>query len=834
MPQIINIESRKFFNQIENGSDFTLNTGNFTTYLQGNAGGKYKAQHEVSIKWWAVASSADKFTFVPTINRIIRTSGDFLSDGFVVGDTIEVKSNVNDGLTATITYVDSKEMALDTAVLADVDSACIIAGTTSLDQCEFKYGLIDNDESMNFISKVDGSIQRFTATGLSGTAKTLTAMGASTWQNGSVDVSTTSAYTGYVTVTDNESTPTTRSLSWTAQGFVVEHEFILNPVYLDGQLNDINTVVHPELWESINCLRYVFSLNATANLQDPNVKHEASDNEVMGNTGWLNENFNGLPSDYSLTSVAYKDKSTLVSIDGLQVSSSTQVTAVIAGSNFSAGDAFVITHHFLPLEAQYKGAEALGDNYEQNFLYEGFRGTMDAVSASGALIENVVVTVDSSTQITAVFDINFSASQQAKISTEGSYLLSLLIGDENLPPNNSNEVMLKIDSDTYSKGQYGDDVAGLITFSDFEIFQHFEDKDVALDGSTNIEAYIEDKVLTEFTFNMDWSGTTQPKINKVVCRLVVLDDSSEEVLFDLQSETYDMTTYPLVNIHPTSGSKGQVIDLDTTRGFKLVSGSDFNLATFNYSASAGTDLITYKAQWALAFNWQDYKVNPNATTEFFDPSEENDGLNYDASHYSLNILKRTVRVVYDFYVTDTAGTAGNETLYRYLSRGINVFDYATTSEDPDYWTVTKKLTNQAGTDTSLSILNTENTKIYFKFSNSDVADIGVIGTDIFAVIRMEQYQNGGLERIYEISSILSRYTLDNPLIPLTGQTYAKLTKPASNEVEVEAEIDKDKIDSGKQYSVSCRIFTSPLADVKQFEDGVTFQFEDGDNYEFEN
>jgi len=43
----INVISRKFYNQLDNGSDYTLNTSTFTNFIKGNSGGRYKAIHDI-------------------------------------------------------------------------------------------------------------------------------------------------------------------------------------------------------------------------------------------------------------------------------------------------------------------------------------------------------------------------------------------------------------------------------------------------------------------------------------------------------------------------------------------------------------------------------------------------------------------------------------------------------------------------------------------------------------------------------------------------------------------------------------------------------------------
>jgi len=191
----------------------------------------------------------------------------------------------------------------------------------------------------------------------------------------------------------------------------------------------------------------------------------------------------------------------------------------------------------------------------------------------------------------------------------------------------------------------------------------------------------------------------------------------------------------------------------------------------------------------------------------------------------MNVANWGVYLFFDFDMNSN----GNITTYRQISPELDVSNY-NEYIGTNIWSVSKQLTNQAGTSTNNNILDTENTKISFAFTSS----LGDVGTDYQAVIRLEEYQNGGLKNIWEISSYKDRLVRGNPLIPLSGETYAKVTKSPVDTLTVEAEIDKDLINLGRQYQVSSRIWTaSALAETYIFEDGVNYEFEDSTDYDFE-
>ena len=821
MPQVSTVQSIKFYNQLVNGETFAANLALFTTYLQGNVGGKYKAVIDVTTSWYSLSSAGDPFRLRASNKRLIRTSGSWLDEGFANGDTIWIESQLH-GADFTVNFISPLEIGLVEAVSDELDSTMIVVGRSSLTECKFKYGLVENNGEIEFISRIDGNNQTYTGKSLTATLASLSAVGtAKTWQNGNVEVKTSTAYSEYYTNYDGT---TTENFNGTAKSFVIEHEFEIAPLYLEVEEDNITTTLPPENLEADNSLKYVFDFVGATSLNDPNSYHGANVGDILGNVGYLNENFNGGVPDYTLNSIAYTNTADAVVVDGVQLSGNTTVTAVLTGVNFTVGDAFVLRHQILPLEDSYRGSSVFANDMEYNFGIESVRGVFETPTA-GTILTNIVTVVDSTTQVTLTFDINVS-TLGTRVTEEIDFLLSILLADESLAALSNNEVHLKLGSGLYSKGQFGDDTDGLITFGTLKFYQHIDDYTVDA-GQSQLETYVEDKVLTEFDFTLDWSGTNQPFINSIKPKLVVYN-SVTGAHSVLQQSSYDLSVYPLLATSGVGGGKQQMINLSTERAFKLLDGDDFKKVECVFSSGA-LDTAIYDFRWAFAFDWEDYKLLQNSLNEFYDSGELNNGLNLDASHYSENIADWGVYVFYDIDISkDGAGT--DSTIYREISPEVVVFDYDTYTNDPNTWTVVKKLTNQGGTDTNLSILDTENTKVFFEFTSS----LGDVGSVYEGIVKLEEYRNGGLESIASLST-KDTSALNNVLVPLSGDSFAKITKLPSNVLTLECEIDKSKVIAGKQYHISGRIFTTPLPSTgKQFQDGFSFEFQDGLLYEFEN
>ena len=806
----IKVISRKFYNQLDNGEDFTLNTSTFTNFLKGNSGGKYKAIHDIGVEWFSTATQVgttiiNGFTFTATADTIARDQGSWIDDGFKLGDTIKTvtTSGTNDG-TYTISNITDTVLTCSGAGFSNqVDGDAIVVGFTTLNDVEFQYGLIENGEQINFNSKIDGNVQKYRLEGVSATPTAMNPVGIQkTWQNGSVEVSTGAG---------NPINITNGALNYSAThtSFLIEHEFILFPTYLDGEIDNVVDGNPPELWATDKCLKYVFSIYMANTLSDPNSFHYGQDELLLGNTGWIDETYNGNAANFSINSISYADSSGNPA-NGILRSGATDVTVVVdTDLTINTSTKFALTHFLLPDEDQYKGASVQSSTLEENFLFENFVTQFGATDPDGDILKNVVGTVVSASQGSITFTVQYdSVDELDKIRAGNHCFLGLLIQDASTA---NTQMMLKLGADEMVASAFGDDETGLISFADFNLYQHPEDDGDPADGSTSVQAYVEDKLLSSFTFEIDNDG---PVVDKVTARLVAYNSTTGD-FFDIQKEEYDFTIYPQVG-------GIQQINLDTTRAFKLASGSDFNKVDCSITSSGAKD-TTYTFNWAFAFDWADYKALASANSAFYDSAELNNGLNQNSSHYSMNVANWGVYLFFDFDMNND----GNITTYRQISPELDVVNY------DDYigtniWSVTKQLTNQAGTSTNNNILDTENTKISFAFTSS----LGDVGTDYQAVIRLEEYQNGGLKNIWEISSYKDRLVAGNPLKPLTGETFAKITKSPVDTLTVEAEIDKDLINLGRQYQVSSRIWVG-LGQTYVFEDGVNYEFEDSVDYDFE-
>ena len=175
----------------------------------------------------------------------------------------------------------------------DLDAGASVYNSTAIQGVEFLWGLIENNEGTNYTSKVDGSTQRAKITGLDNTdtttVKTLTQLGSKSYQYGDITIKGNGIGDG----------PSTVPVS---QAFTLTHTVLIGPWFLADEINDIKNGVAPTLFRDSNSPKYVFQVTAGKDINNPNKRKVVVEDEVLGNVGYLDENFNANPTNYSVTS----------------------------------------------------------------------------------------------------------------------------------------------------------------------------------------------------------------------------------------------------------------------------------------------------------------------------------------------------------------------------------------------------------------------------------------------------------------------------------------------------------------------------------------------------
>ena len=192
-------------------------------------------------------------------NRAVYTSDTegFDENEFKVGDTFAIEGMAGaNNKSGTIIEISEDRQTIITdqtfsAEIFPIDA--LIAITTPITALTFKHGLIENEESVNYNSKVDGSEQIAQVSGLdysdTATIHTADMLGNKSWQFGSITVTGNGIGNGNSALT-----------AGIIQAFTITHELIINPLMLYDEWDDIQAGIKPERLLDSNSLRYVYSV----------------------------------------------------------------------------------------------------------------------------------------------------------------------------------------------------------------------------------------------------------------------------------------------------------------------------------------------------------------------------------------------------------------------------------------------------------------------------------------------------------------------------------------------------------------------------------------------
>tara|TARA_R110001583_G_C5664989_1_gene409991 strand:+ start:2939 stop:5623 length:2685 start_codon:yes stop_codon:yes gene_type:complete len=811
----ISLNYQKFFNQFDNGEDLDLSGSNFTSFLTGNCGEFLRNEIEVKISWTSESSATDIFS----VNGNILTrsgTGDFETDSFVVGDIIDIwELNGTPSVIATdreISAITTDTITFDgasvgTSTLTDG----IVYGKTPLESLLFNYGLIENNESVNFVSKVDGTAtNEFFAEGIGtltggGTRSLIPVLmtksiGVNSWKDDG------DAYINYES-TQGQSNDF-------AQVFKLDHKFRLFPFYLDGWQNNLTTLSPPfPEFQSTNCLKYVSRFEFRQFLNNPNGARIKDFSSVNGNTGWFDENFNGFTNNYILDSIVITDNATSNVLTELDFQKSCHVVLNVSDglSRWNTGkDVFTIGVSYLPNANQYQQNQ---NTIAENFLFDSVWVEDGIAPVSSTILKNVEVTSATASTCIVEYDVEYSVSQQSLLSNE-SYLMYCGVNSLTSVGINSDRVTLLTDYKSYS---FTNDVFDLMFMEEFRFVPH----DLA-DTSPNIKGdylgWIEDgfQIQTPFKLNTDLGAS----IDSISLDIVAYNS--------LTGEQFTIQTNPLDLSSSVISGGVQQINLASTNNFKLLSTSDFKKIELS-NVGSGTYLTynveNYESKIGVRFNFEEWIALLSANTDFFNASQLNNGLNLLSSNYSTAFLTSPqsdfqIKARLNSNVRDNNNVVTN---YQFLSDDLKSYYYDLDDNDPTEWSGVINTFDTNGTQIDI-IYNNNFTDIVATFNRIVTAsDL----TTPYGWIRLD-IQQGTINTPFELSTLYLP-SINSALIPLPTETFCKIQN-VGTQIKLSCRIDFSKIPSGSIISLSARISESndfasySTWKIKECGEGVTLEY----------
>ncbi len=854
MPLSTLIASQTFGTQINDGDsndDFDL-AGGSLPYLHGNVTDIVYAQTKFLIKWYTELNANKIAQLIVTNgspNMWLSSTSDFIQDGWQVGDQFTFTETIY-SVTGTITSVASDTMLFNVISFVGVTQSMFftsgdIIGTNTLDAAIIDYNLIENSAATTYSSALDNTVNSYYVSGMNTNTAYKNCL---PFING-VDET-------WIDNTDFNSPiqMKARNLGLDSNDFqeiVVEHTFCIIPFYLQGFNTNLTNGTLPLDWfQSNKSVKYIIRLDARPQVGNANSSKVVESTNTLGDVGFFNETFNGLPNYQTIYDLEYNSgaNTSLVKVG------SNQITFKIKTNSPSYPN--FLTSNII--KANFSLAKNPNDyidstRFKEQFLFSTYIKDGSDFGKDG-VIDSVVTTIDplDNSILNVTINTTFTAAESNTILAGMYYILNISVKQANSVYSN-----LLID---YARFDGTTDVDGLVEVNPISAnpVQNIEIRPsiFADNSATSYEAFngmIEDAYNARFQINTKQStndGLNAPvntRIQSANWQIVARDTATGDE-FICQNYPFDLTSSIEVpssnalNPNPTE----QVINLSNTRGFRYPLTDFLNEVKFEYLATSSSPNFqtTYEISVGFKLGWETWLSNPDVLPIFYDNTEPNDNLNNRISNYSeeqnyelFPVLN--INVTNDEFQENGIDYPSSNTEYNLYFPSSIARTYGDDSipkgNAPIHECLIETFKTSDGLSTGGVILTNEDMLIKATFDRLDGQALGY--TNYAGAIRID-IQNGGLFSIEELSNLAIRVPISNGLlIPESGQTRTKMVITPTT-VELSCLTDHTQLTSGSNYNLSARLWSSdeqpePPIGNKEMENNTQKLMEDGTDKKLE-
>ncbi|NRA49133.1 MAG: hypothetical protein HRU12_08355 [Phaeodactylibacter sp.] len=688
------ITSIKWFNQFTNDTSLVSNDTDITPNFVANVGEVVRADIEIALRVIKLANG-ETWEVGPTgSNSYLKAeSTDFREEGFEVGDRLRIKLDY-DPVTPDTFDTDTNiilDISPDGTVLTLSESAAQIdtydnmavwMSPNSHTENTFsglivEFGLIENDEQYNNLSKVSGNPQGYYGTVSTGSSLTgLTALGIpNDW--------------------DSMETFNNMSASLNSGTIRIVQHFIVVPGPLAGNESGIINLVPPEYFTSQKCLKHAFNVTLKPSITS-NRELQATFEDERGFTGWYGENFNGLDSIDKIESVSYTDDATGDPVDGLQQNARTNFEIRISTEtgSFSNGDVVMTYVEKVPQRSeQYTNTDT---TYWENFVYRVVRtevgsGSTDAGWRSNEIQASAVL---DGSQIVVTGSVNYGVSTQQIFEEGDQYLLRVSVHRSGNTSETSTRSMLIADLRDYAAAPL---ITGLATISELQLLYH--EQDPASDVGSNIATvWNEDSLTAKGSVTLDLDQSTI--LQSLVFELISTDGDEKIVLDTVTIDTSEALVVQGV----------QQIDESVDRNYLLPASNPHNKIIVE-TGTGDASSQTYNFRASFKVSWQDWIANNTVPADdFFDASQPLNNRNFKSSNYSDEES-------YQVYYRVSANTFGVSPVSNRTGDGLDVKDsgvitvlnYGESDDGEITAGIIETFDPDTGANTNLQLLSNKNT-----------------------------------------------------------------------------------------------------------------------------
>lgn len=743
---------------------------------------------------------------VATNNQYALSNNSGRLNGINVGDTIRiVDSGSSFDETVNVVSVISNNL-----IVTDYDfgssfsgyDGAVIYNLTAITGVAMPYNFVENNEATNFLSKVDGTLQKLWAQGLDASDTTPIPMnfdGSLCYQVGSATIQG-----------DSWDTATGR------QRFSIKHNTIVTPYFLASQITDLSNGLAPTYFSSGRCLKHIYQIDAFAVYSNPNSVQSVVSPFEIGNSGWFNEVFNGGLKDYEIQNVVIKNQSG-TTIPKLENTTDTQTIEFDIYS--SAGHWTTVTNLEVAFgklpnnQAEYQNN---GELFERNFLFTNTKldtsGSGVAPSTFGETyqtISEISATITDVNNIHVVITFIFGGDAVGcfNLSAQPKYLFWTTISNPSLST-----------AAGQNKQAISSGVLDLVSSTLTNVVQytkkfirHYEQ--VTDDGVVgDVDTFKNDECV------MYSSVFLQPLIYPLTT--IYKQIKSQIIAKKTDGTEFVIEDFTIIPSQSFSGAN-QLVSYNSNRVFQIpVTEPRDNFTISNCYADG--DKIRFDITHGFMIRWEDWVQLIGASNDFYDSTEPNNGLNQDWFRYQntdWNVYHR-VQTLVSYGGTDMTYTEDTK---------IIIHDYESNTDFVAKDVETYTMAGNSLYDSVNSrwyIQSTANTQVKATFEKNTAINISLC----YVVFGIEIYEQGGIGGRQRYSSKWQTSTPLTCFIPLTGVSgnRVELTQPTSDTIVAKAVIDYTLLPQGNiTYTIVARLYENDgTANYKVTEDDVNKFTED--------
>ena len=793
-------------------NDFNSSTTNF---LCSNVGAWNRLEFDVTTDIKILGSSTETFS-TPFTDRIVMMSGKKWKDfGFDSGMSLNVSLTLVNNSTGIVipVSVNVNIVSIYNDILihdgsidltawsvipsnngSDTIKSVVLSSSTSLDAINLKYGLIKNSDSQNtsLNSIIDGTETEMICSGISAMAI-----------NDELPLNMIGMKSGMAI---ENAKIKYLSISGTSRTYRITIDFIIHGFY--GTINELEDFIQPDWFSASETLTDNIIIKFLPQYNNPNVfiQNDISWTAQLGNVGWLNENYNGLQDDFSVVSVNYSIPSG--SVNSLIYNQETTVVATISGLSNPSDVLLKLQYGILWATKDndlfelnnYQYHKNLKMNINGNIGYSGssilVSNPVDTTLKQGFSIDNAridVTSVDfqvSGSDIVMTLKVICTNDFQTYLENnpdDRKYLIWLVIGDQVLTVNNSNRVSKKID---FNEFQEYIEPAGPYEYLTSNFISH--ERNETQIGQCVYQGFVEDDVLYNGRFAVDLLDKLI--VEKIDFKVEAIKGTQ---IYELQRKSINVSQYP------TDSAGIQQLNFIDSRGFKYNSGNEKNfINVIRDTTFDDSQFKYYKFQYGFKIRWEDWISRTGVPSDFYLPTSNN-GFNNDWYHYDS---VSGWNVFLSVYLQGTRN--GIDVNYKNVARLVisdydsnpNILKTTKTYKDNDNTLLTAGIDPLTGKDTGV-ILENDLTRIEVDYEL--ISGVWSVGEQ-YGTICIQVWNGAGEMKFRQLSTVVPSES-DNPLIPLSGESFCNLSYPSTNTLRLKCLVEPSLLDDAVKYQISSRL-----------------------------